>query len=108
MKPGPGSSKCSWQCMAAAKWKENMTQIPPEWLLSESVLAAGKESKKIAGDFLEGLLDDATLSITSTDNGHILELIRNGSLMAVQVTTAFCKRGAYAHQVVLKLFLQHG
>ena len=77
-----------------------MAKIPAEWLLSDSVLAAGKQSKKIAGDFIERLLDEKTLLITSADNERILELIRSGSLTAVEVTTSFCKRGAYAHQLV--------
>ena len=107
MNPGSDSSKCSWQCITAAKRKENIAKIPPEWLLSESVLAAAEQSKNIAGEFIEGLLDETMLSITSADNERILELIRNGSLTAVQVTTAFCKTGEYAHQLVPKPFLYY-
>lgn len=89
----------SWQEIAAAKRNENMDKIPKEWHLSPGVLDEGRKRKKIAGDFIESLLDPETRRITSLDNGEILELVRKGSLTAVQVTMAFCKRGSYAHQL---------
>ena len=92
----------SWQEVAAAKRNENMGKIPKEWHLSPDVLDEGRKRKKIAGDFIESLLDSETRRITSLDNDEILELVRKGSLTAVQVTTAFCKRGSYAHQLVCK------
>lgn len=96
----PGKERHSWQEIAAAKREENMAKISKEWLLSEAVLDEGRQRKKITGDFIESLLDSETRRVTSLDNGEILELIANGSLTALQVITAFCKRGAYAHQLV--------
>ena len=93
-------SGTQWQKLAETKRRENLAKIPQEWLLSERIIVEGKERKKIAGDFIESLLDPETLEITSQDSEDILDLLRNGSLSALQVTRAFCKRGAYAHQLV--------
>ena len=101
--PGSGSQ---WQKSAETKRRENLAKIPQEWLLSERIIAQGKERKKIAGDFIESLLDPGTLEITSQDSEDILHLLRNGSLSALQVTRAFCKRAAYAHQLVCNLPFQ--
>ena len=95
----PGSGR-KWQKIADTKRRENIAKIPQEWLLSERIIVAGQERKEIAGDFIESLLDQGTLEITSQDSEDILDLLRNGSLSALQVTTAFCKRAAYAHQLV--------
>ena len=90
----------TWQDIAASKGRENMAKIPPEWLLSDDILAEGKKRKKLAGPFIEGLLDTQTLDITRRDSDELLQLIANGTLTSLEITMAFCKRGAYAHQLV--------
>ena len=95
-----------WQKLAETKRRENVAKIPQKWLLSERIIVEGKERKIIAGDFIESLLDPGTLEITSQDCEDILDLLQNGSLSALQVTRAFCKRGAYAHQLVCNLPFQ--
>ena len=92
-----------WQQTAARQRREIMAKIPKEWILPEGVLAGGKARKKISGEFIESLLDLETLEITSTDNDKLLNLMANGSYSALQVVSAFCKRAAYAHQLVRPL-----
>ena len=99
-----GESSTGWKKIVAMKKHENMAKIPTKWRLPMETLIEGKKRKKIAGDYIESLLDADTQKITSSDNDEILESVRNGSLTAVQVTQAFCKRGAYAHQLVSKAF----
>ena len=77
-----------------------MEKIPKDWRLPEAILVDSRKEKKIAGDFIESLLDPSTREITGFDSGAILELVSNGSLTAIGVTEAFCKRAAYAHQLV--------
>lgn len=89
-----------WQEVAAAKRDENMAKIPQEWHLPDTIIEESKNQTKIVGRFIENLLDSETHMITSLGVGELLRLIHNGSLTALQVTTAFCKRGAYAHQLV--------
>ena len=99
-------SGTQWQEIAATKRKEDIAKIPRERLLSEKLIVEGKERKQIAGDFIESLLDAETLEITSQDSEDILNLLRNGSLSALQVTRAFFRRGAYAHQLVSNIPFQ--
>ena len=77
-----------------------MEKIPKDWHLPEAILIDEGKEKKIAGDFIEGLLDPRTREITGLDSGEILDLISNASLTAIEVTEAICKRAAYAHQLV--------
>jgi len=90
----------SWQEKAARKRADNYEKIPKEWLLPQTTLEAGKKQKKLTGEFIESLLDQETLRITRLDVVDLLENLRNRSLTATQVTHAFCKRGAFAHQLV--------
>ena len=89
-----------WQEIAAAKRSENLVKIPSEWRLDDSVIADGRKQKQLAGAFIESLLDQETLTITSLEVDEMLRQVKNGSLTSVQVTQAFCKRGAFAHQLV--------
>ena len=84
-----------------------MEKIPKDWRLPEAILIDEGKEKKIAGDFIEGLLDPRTREITGLDSGEILDLISNASLTAIEVTEAICKRAAYAHQLVW-VFLTRG
>lgn len=95
--------KASWQDDAAAKRRDDLLKIPVEWRLSEDDLERARKQRCIAGDFLDGLLDDETMYLTNLDVSALLEMMANGSLTALKVTRAFCKRLAYAHQLVGQL-----
>lgn len=64
------------------------------------MITAAKSRKQIAGGFVESLLDSETLHVTSVDAPDLVVAMGNGSLTAVQVVTAYCKRAAFAHQPV--------
>jgi amidase len=89
----------SWKAIAAAKRAENMAKIPSEWRLPDEILNKAKEQRDITGDFIESLLDNATLCITGREPLETLTLLTNGTLTAVEVVTAYCKRAAVAHQL---------
>src|ERR1700726_1577424 len=86
----------SWRDIARNKMQEGFGKIPKEWVLSSSILNKAKTRRKIAGDFIEGLLDDETIHTTNLDAPELIQHMSNGSVSAVQVVTAFCKRAAYA------------
>ncbi len=90
-----------WQEIVAEKRKALHQLIPGDWLLPTDVLTRAENTIKLVGDFIESLLDPETLEITALDPVDILARIREGTYTAVKVTTAFCKRAAYAHQLVL-------
>ena len=89
-----------WQKTAMEKKRQIHDQIPKDWLLSRSILEKAQQQKQLSGAFIESLLDDATKSITSLISQELLESMASGSLTAVQVTQAFCRRSAVAHQIV--------
>lgn len=88
-----------WEDVAAKKRASILAQIPRQWILPQEVLDEAKTRRKIAGKFIESLLDVETRSITTLDPVDILAKIRDTQLTAYEVTQAFCKRTAYAHQL---------
>lgn len=89
-----------WQELVAEKRTALRQLIPKDWLLSEAILTRAQNTAKLVGHFIESLLDPETLEITALDPVDILARISEGTYTAVKVTTAFCKRAAYAHQLV--------
>lgn len=89
-----------WQEIVAAKRSADDAKIPATWRLDPRTISEAKAARRIAGDFIEGLLDDATCHITAMDVTDLVDSMANGSLTAVQVVTAFSQRASYAHQMV--------
>ncbi|KAL5312879.1 hypothetical protein ACEPPN_019305 [Leptodophora sp. 'Broadleaf-Isolate-01'] len=89
----------SWQEIVAEKRKAIHQLIPGDWLLPTDVLTRAENTPKLVGDFIESLLDPETLEITALGPVDILARIREGTYTAVNVTTAFCKRAVYTHQL---------
>ena len=76
-----------------------MAKIPPEWKLSQELL--DPSWKDVTGiPERSGILDEIELIITKTDATGILAKVHSGQWTAYQVTIAFCKRAAIAHQLV--------
>jgi len=96
----PAHSGRPWQEIVAEKRKALHHLIPEDWLLPTDVLTRAENTPKLVGDFIESLLDPETRDITALDPVDIVALIREGTFTAVKVTAAFCKRAAYAHQLV--------
>jgi len=69
-------------------------RIPPDKLPGDNVLDVTDFPAKC------GLLSDAELKITESFATEIVGAVAAGEWSAVEVTTAFCKRAAIAHQVV--------
>ena len=78
-----------------------MSKIRAEWILAPDVIQQAKKERSIAGAFIESILDPDTRAITRHDVPTLMEMTCNGSLSAVRLTTAFCKRAAYGYQLVL-------
>lgn len=94
------NSLSDWQQVAARKREKLTSKIPEAWRLPQHVLEEAKKQRRLTGNFIESLLDEDTLEITSLDSTKIVESIRNRSLTSVEVTRAFCKRITIAHQLV--------
>ncbi|KAL2005110.1 hypothetical protein VTN00DRAFT_2960 [Thermoascus crustaceus] len=90
-------TKDDWHSTAARRRDEIYSHIPREWLVDEFLL---EESKKRPIDLPEkcGLLTPRELRITGLSAVELLRRIHDGIYTAVEVTRAFCKRAAIAHQ----------
>jgi amidase len=89
-----------WKSVAAKKRQDILSSIPEEWRLSQDVLDTARSTERLVGPFIESLLDTETAGITRLDCRAILDTIGKGDLSAAQVVLSFCKRTAYAHQLV--------
>lgn len=89
----------TWQKKAEAKVAETKSKIPDEWTLQMHDLETAKGQRQLSGPFIERFLNDGELEITGNDSVPLLSKIKSGQYTALQVTTAFCKRAAIAHQI---------
>jgi hypothetical protein len=91
----------SWQTIAADKRQSDMAKIPTQWRLPQQVLDDARQRRSVADGFLDSLLDSESYSrLTNLDPPTLMAMTANGSLTAVRLVTAFCRRAAYAHQLV--------
>ena len=87
-----------WKKKAAAKREQQAASIPSDWRLQDPL-----SRPKNAYEYLKtsGLLTAEELDITETTDATILlRKMATGTLTAVQVTKAFCKRAAFAQQLI--------
>lgn len=92
-------TKDDWHSTAARRRDEIYSHIPRDWLVDKLLL---EENKKRPIDLPEkcGLLTPRELRITGLSAVELLRRIHDGIYTAVEVTRAFCKRAAIAHQAV--------
>ncbi|KAK0732059.1 amidase signature domain-containing protein [Lasiosphaeris hirsuta] len=96
---GPSHASAPWQDVAAEKRRRDMAKIPSEWRLPQKVIDEAGQRRSVADEFIESLLDPDSRFLTGLEVPALMEMTANGSLTAVRLTTAFCKRAAYAHQL---------
>jgi amidase len=89
-----------WEAKAAAKRASTLAKIPPEWLLEKDELDKAAKQRDLTGRFIEQYLNEEEIKIIHEGSATLVDIIRLGNLSAVQVTRAFCKTAAIAHQVV--------
>ncbi|KAI1756099.1 amidase signature domain-containing protein [Xylaria castorea] len=94
-----GASPLPWEAKAAAKRADTLNKIPAEWRLSPTGLAEAEKQRDLTGSFIQQFLEADEISITSKDSAQLVGEIKDGKLTAVQVTSAFCKTAAIAHQI---------
>ncbi|UJR17813.1 hypothetical protein I4U23_004712 [Adineta vaga] len=93
------SSINMWKEKAIRKRTSLLGLIPNEWRLSESILKSlPKDCTRVPSQC--GILSKLDLEITEIDDiDELASHIANGRYTAVQVTEAYCKRAAIAHQL---------
>lgn len=89
--------KTRWQDVAQRQHEAVYSCIPTEYMVSPALL---KSKHLIQLPESCGILNARELVITSLTATRLLETLHNGTYTAVEVTRAFCKRAAIAHQAV--------
>ncbi|CAF0937800.1 unnamed protein product [Adineta steineri] len=90
----------SWEEKARQKRTALHDLIPQEWKLSESIIKDPPKNLTIVPSQC-GILSTLDLEITEIDNiEELAQQIARGKYSAIQVTQAYCKRAAIAHQLV--------
>lgn len=89
-----------YQQLSADKKLQQRGNIPKDWLIPPTQHENLTNLMGTSLTLTRGLLNDIEYSITSDyDATALLEKLKAGFWSAEQVTTAFCKRAAIAHQL---------
>jgi amidase len=95
----PHLTKDNWREHAAKKKQSTLDAIPKEWRFDAAKYAGQKNVIDIPRQ--TGILSDKDIEITEIDDANQLAAkLADGSYTAVDVTTAYLKRAAVAHQLV--------
>lgn len=88
----------NYRTIATQKKVQQQGRIPKEWLLTKSY---DGRTNFMDVPMTCGILSDEEIDITSNfDATALLEKLKSGIWSTEQVTIAFCKRAAIAHQLV--------
>ena len=95
----------TWETIAAQKRQALRASIPEEWVIPLDILPP--DTQLDVTNFLKqsGWFNKRELEITSTPAPQLLVNIATGSWTSEEVTRAFCKAAAAAHQLVRILLL---
>ena len=93
------STTKDWQAIAKAKQASLRESIPPEWRIPEDLFPADAQLDVTGFPKESGFFTTNELEMTSTRIPDLLKKIRGGEWKAVDVTKAFCKMAAVAHQL---------
>ncbi|KAF7885333.1 uncharacterized protein EAF01_011398 [Botrytis porri] len=93
--PSKPSTVSIWQAIATRRQQEILSSIPSEWILPADLF-----NSKRPLDLVKtcGLLSERDIKIVYSTAVDLLEKMRTREYTAVEVTSAFCKASAVAHQ----------
>ncbi|KFG81149.1 hypothetical protein MANI_026556 [Metarhizium anisopliae] len=77
-----------------------LAKIPPQWILPEAVLEEAAAMRNITGPFIRKLLNEEEVTITEAPTAQLVGNIRTRQYSAEEVAAAYCKRAAFAHQLI--------
>ncbi|KAJ4327857.1 hypothetical protein N0V84_001667 [Fusarium piperis] len=97
-------SKPDWKALIREKRAYRDSKIPEEWRLPKKITDQVRRDNPISAfDLLDqtNLLTKREREITDDyDATHLVAQLASGALSSLEVTTAFCKRAAIAHQLI--------
>lgn len=89
-----------WQDISTKAKQKVLDDIPSEWKIAADKLPGDDVLDVTEFPSQSGLLSELELEITESFATEILANIARGDWTAEDVTRAFCKRAAIAHQLV--------
>lgn len=90
----------TWEEIAADKKARIDKSIPSEWRIS----VKGQDESVMDVPAKSGILSSEEIEITNSSAVDLVAKLSSGQLKSVDVTLAFCKRAALAHQLVRHLY----
>ena len=90
----------TWEDIGKQARAKLLESIPPEWRLPEDKLPPADQANVLDVPFNSGLFTEHEILITTSSATHIVQAIASGEWKSIEVTRAFCKRAAVAHQLV--------
>lgn len=96
----PPTIKADWTDVAAKAQTKLRNSIPSKWRIPQSKLPPDNQLDVTGFPKQCGLLTETELKITESFATEIVGAVAAGEWTAEEVTIAFCKRAAVAHQVV--------
>jgi len=95
----PTDTPPNWQVRAQEKVCSTLSKIPPEWRLSKEQLKLAQQTRKLTGEFFQTFLTEREIEITTLESVPLVDKIRSRCYSALEVTQAYAKAAAIAHQI---------
>ncbi|KAF2107543.1 amidase signature domain-containing protein [Lophiotrema nucula] len=92
-------SQRGWEAIAASKRAALSSNIPSEFMIPSRLLPPSTQSNVTTFPKESGWFTAKELEITDSTASHIVQKIASRSWSSEEVTRAFCKRAAAAHQL---------
>ncbi|KAL4889615.1 amidase signature domain-containing protein [Aspergillus ambiguus] len=89
----------SWDTIAAQKRQTLKSAIPTEWVIPANIFPPDSQLDVTTFPRRSGWFTDRELEITGTPAPQLLSKLSSGSWASEEVTRAFCKTAAAAHQL---------
>lgn len=90
----------TWEEIGARKRASLLASIPKEWLIPSELLPPDSQDDVTTWPDSSGWFTPDELAITDLSASELVPKLASGALKSVDVTRAFCKRAAAAHQLV--------
>ncbi|ROW14069.1 hypothetical protein VPNG_04082 [Cytospora leucostoma] len=90
----------TWEEIGARKRASLLASIPKEWLIPSELLPPASQDDVTTWPESSGWFTPDELAITNLTASELVPKLASGALRSVDVTRAFCKRAAAAHQLL--------
>ncbi|KAF4879008.1 Acetamidase [Colletotrichum siamense] len=88
-----------WELAGAKKREALASSIPSEWRIPQNLLPPESQEDVTGWPETSGWFTPKELAITELNAAELLPKLASGELKSIDVTKAFCKRAAAAHQL---------